>query len=155
MDAANNLLVDDRWENAAMAQIVDRALAPFRTDDGRRIQVDGPNVSVPPRIAVGLALAFHELGTNAAKYGALSTTTGHIEVRWRIVGGKPDELHVSWEEIGGPRVTPPTRTGFGSKLIQRVLASEINGTAAIEYRPTGVVFTAVAPMPANADEVVN
>lgn len=148
MDAANTLLIDDRWENTTMAQLVDRALAPFRTDDGLRIRVAGPDVSLPPRIAVGLSLAFHELGTNAAKYGALSTPAGHIAISWTIVDDvRPHQLHITWEETGGPTVTPPTRTGFGSKLIQRVLASEIEGTAHIEYWPTGIVFTAVAPLP--------
>ncbi|MBJ6123359.1 PAS domain-containing protein [Sphingomonas mollis] len=152
MDAANDLLVNDRWERAAMATLVDRSLAPFRTDDGDRIRAEGPDVHIPPRIAVGLSLALHELGTNAAKYGALSTPQGHVAVCWRIEDGvEPVRLHISWEETGGPAVTTPTRTGFGSKLIQRVLASEIGGTAHIEYRPTGVVFTAVAPLPEPED----
>lgn len=154
MDAANSLLVDDRWEDAAIGDLVGRALAPFRTDDDRRIRISGPDVSLPSRVAVGLALALHELGTNAAKYGALSNADGHVEIDWQIVGGtKPDQLHFSWTEVGGPPVSPPTRTGFGSKLIQRVLASEISGTATVEYRPTGVVFSAIAPLPKPGDDL--
>jgi PAS domain S-box-containing protein len=153
MDAANSLLVDQQWESAALDTLVDRALAPFRTNDGQRVRVSGPDVRVPPRIAVGLGLALHELGTNAAKYGALSTPGGHVEISWKVVDGyKPDRLHFCWEEVGGPTVTPPTRTGFGSKLIQRVLASETGGTADIDYRSTGIVFTAVAPLPEPDDD---
>ena len=149
LDAANNLLINDHWESATMRELVDRALAPFRTDDSDRLRASGPDVSVPPRIAVGLSLALHELGTNASKYGALSTFHGHVSVSWKIESGtKPDRLHIYWEEVGGPTVVSPVRTGFGSKLIQRVLASEIGGTAKIDYHSTGVFFTAIAPLPA-------
>ncbi len=153
MDSANSLLVDDRWENAAMSELVGKALAPFRTEDGRRIRMNGPDVSVSSRVAVGLALALHELGTNAAKYGALSNADGHVEICWTVDRGvEADRLQFTWQEIGGPVVVPPTRTGFGSKLIQRVLASEISGTATVEYRPTGVVFSAFTPLPTPADD---
>lgn len=152
MDAANNLLVNDHWESAAMAELVDRALAPFHTDDGYRIRASGPDIHVPQKIAVGLALALHELGTNAAKYGALSTPDGYVSISWRVEdGAKPDRLSFTWEEAGGPVVVTPTRTGFGSKLIQKVLAAEIRGTAHIDYRPAGVVFTAKAPLPEHVD----
>ncbi len=152
MDAANDLLVNERWESAALRDLIGRALAPFRSKDEERIRFDGPDVRVPPRLAVGLALALHELATNAAKYGSLSTSDGHVEISWRIADGhKPDRLHFRWEEIGGPPVTAPTRLGFGSKLIERVLASEIDGTVELDYRPTGVVFTAAALLPEPAE----
>lgn len=148
MDAANDLLVNERWESAAMHDLIDRALAPFRSNGDDRFRVEGPALRIPPRIAVGLALALHELATNAAKYGALSTSDGHVDLSWKVVDGwKPDRLHVCWEEVGGPPVVAPTRVGFGSKLIKRVLANEINGTVELDYRPSGVVFTAVAPLP--------
>lgn len=148
LDAANSLLVDDRWENAAMNDLVARALAPFRTDDGHRIRMCGPDVSVSSRVAVSLALALHELGTNAAKYGALSNAEGYVDVSWNIQNDSvPDRLHFSWKEINGPLVATPTRTGFGSKLIQRVLAGEIGGAAHVEYLPTGIVFSATAALP--------
>ncbi|MFS0774013.1 PAS domain-containing protein [Sphingomonas sp. 1P08PE] len=148
MDSANDLLVSERWESAAIHDLIDRALAPFRSVDGSRFRIEGPRVRIPPRIAVGLALALHELATNAAKYGALSTAGGHVAVTWTVTDGrKPGTLHFRWQEIGGPPVVRPTRLGFGSKLIERVLASEIDGTVELDYQPAGVVFTAVATLP--------
>lgn len=148
MDAANDLLVNEQWESADIRDLITRALAPFRSADAERFRVAGPSVRLPPRIAVGLALALHELATNAAKYGALSAAEGHVEISWTVVDGfKPDRLHFCWREIGGPLVVKPERVGFGSKLIQRVLAREIDGTVDLDYRPEGVVFTAKALLP--------
>jgi PAS domain S-box-containing protein len=153
MDAANDLLVSEQWESAELGDLIDRALAPFRSDEADRFRVTGPGVRVPPRIAVGLALALHELATNAAKYGALSVGGGHVEITWSVVDGfKPDRLHFCWREVGGPAVTKPTRTGFGSKLIERVLAREIDGTVDLDYRTEGVVFTAIASLPEPVQE---
>lgn len=153
MDAANDLLVNERWESAAMHDLVKRALAPFRSVNGDRFVVEGPVVRIPPRVAVGLALALHELATNAAKYGALSSPSGRIDLTWTVIDGvKPDRLRVRWEESGGPPVNQPTRVGFGTQLIKRVLASEIAGTVELDYQTTGVVFTAVAPLPDSSTE---
>ncbi|WP_085809130.1 PAS domain-containing protein [Sphingomonas sp. TZW2008] len=147
MDAANDLLVNERWESANMHDLVDRALAPFRATDRSRLRTEGPNVRVPPRIAIGLALALHELATNAAKYGALSSPTGYVEISWHVSEDVAASLHFRWQEINGPTVTPPSRIGFGSKLIERVLKSEINGKVDLQYPPSGVVFSASAPLP--------
>jgi PAS domain S-box-containing protein len=148
MGAATDMLINEQRESASMHELVDRALAPFRSDADDRFRVNGPSIPIPPRIAVGLALALHELSTNAAKYGALSTPGGRVDLSWKVAEeSKASRLYVCWEEVGGPPVVPPTRTGFGSKLIERVLASEINGTVELDYRPSGVVFTAIAPMP--------
>lgn len=153
MDAANDLLVNEPWESAAMHDLVKRALAPFRSANGDRFEIDGPDVRIPPRIAVGLALALHELATNAAKYGALSSPDGQIDLTWTIADGiKPDRLHVRWEESGGPPVSQPTRIGFGTQLIKQVLASEIAGTVELDYQTTGLFFNAVAPLPDIATE---
>ena len=147
LDAANDLLVSERWEGAYLKELAERALRPFFSNDNDRIIIDGPSVRVPPRIATGLALALHELATNAVKYGALSTPAGQVQLTWGIEDGPaPALLHVRWEEVGGPPVIEPTRVGFGSKLIQRVLASEIDGTVEMKYRSTGLVFKAVAPI---------
>lgn len=148
MDAANDLLVNERWESAPMHGLVERALAPFRHTENDRFDITGPVVRVPPRVALGLALALHELSTNAVKFGALSTSVGRISITWQVEGpSQARRLHLRWEEAGGPVVVAPTRVGFGSKLIQRVLASEIRGTVALEYPPTGVILEAVSPLP--------
>lgn len=147
MDSANDLLIHEQWGGAAITELFGRALAPFQSRSGDRFQIEGPEVRLPPRLAVGFALALHELATNAIKYGALSTPEGHIELSWRIDDEtKPHTLHVQWEEFGGPLVSLPMRIGFGSKLIKRALASEIGGHADLEYRPEGILFTAMAPL---------
>ncbi|HEV7253366.1 MAG TPA: sensor histidine kinase [Mesorhizobium sp.] len=93
-------------------------------------------------------MALHELATNAAKCGALSNHEGHVRFDWNVVGGsKPDRLWLRWEEFGGPPVTAPTQRGFGSRLIERTLAIELGGTAEVDYRTSGIVFTAEAPLP--------
>jgi PAS domain S-box-containing protein len=153
MDAANDLLVNEQFESAAMHDLVTRALRPFRSNDNNRFRISGPPVRLPPKFAVGFALALHELSTNAAKYGALSTADGYVGLNWIIDdSSRPTSLCVRWEEVGGPAVTPPTRTGFGSKLIQRVLASEIGGRVTLDYPPSGVVFEAVAALPERLEE---
>jgi PAS domain S-box-containing protein len=142
MAAANDLLVNEQWEGASIADLVDRALSPF-SSAVERIRKGGTDIRVPSQTAVGLSLALHELATNAVKYGALSTQNGHVDIRWRRVEeGKAFRL--DWAEVGGPPVAPPTRVGFGSKLIERVLSNEIGATVKLEYSPAGVTFSAIA-----------
>lgn len=153
MAAANDLLVNERWESASITDLLARALAPFGVEDADRFYLSGPDVRLQPRIAIALALALHELATNASKYGALSLADGCVRIDWQVVpGARPASLRITWTEEGGPFVTPPDRIGFGSRLIERVLAREIGGTATLDYRPEGVVFTAVAPLPDSAEE---
>lgn len=145
--AANDLLVSERFESAGMRDLVDRALAPFGLEDGDRFTLDGPDVRLPPHLVTAFALAIHELATNALKYGALSVPGGRIDLRWHQVGDGADaRLQLSWQESGGPRVEPPTQSGFGTQLIKRALARENGGDATIDYRPEGVLFTAISPL---------
>jgi PAS domain S-box-containing protein len=148
LSAAHDVLTRESWEGATLAEIVDEALRPFRMSEGRRFKTGGPHVRLPPRLALAFVMALHELATNAVKYGALSTDAGRVILNWDIVdGSKPDRLWLRWEEIGGPPVTPPTHRGFGSRMIERALAAELGGTAEVDYRPRGVVFTLEAPLP--------
>ena len=101
-----------------------------------------------PQTAVGLALAFHELATNASKYGALSTPEGRLSVRWTTAD---DQLHLTWTERGGPPVTPPERRGFGTRMIERTLASEFEGKVELDFASEGVTCTVVAPLPATSE----
>lgn len=156
MAAANDLLVNERFESASIRDLLGRTLAPFGISDGQHFRLSGPEVRLPPKIAVALALGLHELATNAAKYGALSQAGGTVELTWEIVDGwRPHRLHISWVESGGPAVAPPSGTGFGTRLIERVMAREIDGSAKIDYRPDGVVFTAIAPLPDPTDEQID
>ncbi|GJD47046.1 Blue-light-activated histidine kinase [Methylobacterium cerastii] len=123
------------------------ALHPFGVEQDHRFKIGGPILRLAPRVALAFALAIHELATNSVKYGSLSLDDGRVIVSWDVADRSgSDRLWFQWQEVGGPRVSRPTRTGFGSRMIERALAQEIGGTAEIEYRPRGIVFTAEAPL---------
>ena len=142
---AHSLLTQESWEAAPLARIVENALRPFR--DGHRFDMDGPAIRVGPKAAVSLALAFHELCTNAAKYGALSVPEGRVDIAWGLEGGETGStFRLRWTESGGPAVRAPTRSGFGSRLVERGLAAELGGTVELRYPAGGVVCEIVAPL---------
>jgi PAS domain S-box-containing protein len=142
---AHDLLTRAHWRDAELAAVIERALAAWR--NGReRITFDGPTVRLSPKRAVTVAMAVHELATNAAKYGALAAPDGTVAIRWTIEGAPP-RLRLTWRESDGPPVVPPTRRGFGTRMIERALAYEFGGTARLDYRPDGLVCTIDAPMP--------
>ena len=148
MASANDLLIHEQFESASMHDLLARTLAPFGIEDEGRFERDGPDTRLPPRLVTSFALALHELATNATKYGALSTAGGKVRIDWRVTGAAhPRQLRLTWVETGGPPVDPPLRTGFGTQLIQRVLARETGGTAELSYEPAGVRFTAITPLP--------
>jgi len=147
MSAASTLLVAEDVGSASMRDLIERSLAPFGVEEAGRFRLSGPELRLPSQVVVAYALALHELATNSAKYGALSAAAGVVEVDWSVAGGtEPPLLHLCWRERGGPPVVAPRRTGFGTQLIERVLAAEIGGRAEIDYRSEGIVFTAVAPL---------
>jgi two-component sensor histidine kinase len=142
LSKAHDVLTDEQWAGANLREVAHHAAQPFRTGAGdSRLMLKGPEVRLPPKMAIAVALAFHELATNAVKYGALSSSEGRVDFSWRVVG---DELRIKWEESGGPPVTPPTRRGFGTRLIQQGLAADLQGSVALTYPPTGVVCHIVA-----------
>ncbi len=100
--------------------------------------MSGPEVALSPKLGLSLAMSVHELATNAVKYGPLSTTKGKVTVRWTT---DADIFTFTWQESGGPEVTPPAHTGFGSRLVTQVLASEFDGTVALTFNPAGVICT--------------
>jgi PAS domain S-box-containing protein len=129
---AHDLLTDRGWAGADLADIVSSAITPFVTD---QIAVDGPSLDLSPTQALALSLALHELATNAAKYGALSRPDGRVELSWKSQNGR---LHLSWRESGGPAVVPPTRRGFGSRLIENALSRDLDGQSRVEFAPEGL-----------------
>ncbi|MET7244883.1 sensor histidine kinase [Methylobacterium sp. EM32] len=145
--SAHDVLTREKWDGATIAEIVASALAPFTQSGAHRIRTGGPEVRLPPRSALALSMALHELATNAVKYGALSNDTGHVRFDWDIVGGAHGRLWLRWEEFNGPAIASSERQGFGSRLIQRTLATELAGKVEMDFRPTGLVFTAEAPLP--------
>lgn len=133
MASANELLTAARWRGAAIDHLAAAelgALAPGQT------RWEGPELFLTPRAANALSLALHELATNAVKFGALSTDSGHVDLRWKRRGDGGFDL--IWTETGGPTVSPPVRRGFGSTLLEQVTGRELNGETVVEYRPAGV-----------------
>lgn len=145
MATAHDLLVSECWESADLATTVQAAVSPFNTDGPSRFDIAGPPVRVTAKAALSLSIAIHELCTNAAKYGALGVPDGRVIVRWAMEGdGESGEFRFSWSEKGGPPVSPPTRRGFGSRLIEGALAADLSASAEIGYQPDGVRFDLVA-----------
>lgn len=145
LSRAHDILTRQSWQGASLREVVDRALEPFQTANGR-IHVDGDAVRLSPKQALALSMALHELATNAAKYGALSNDSGRVGVQWQVTLGDNAELQLTWTESGGPPVQPPTRTGFGSRLIQRSLAHDLGGATSLEYRPQGLISVIKTPI---------
>lgn len=149
MADAHDILTTESWESADIGDIFSRAVAAHRVD-GRsdRISLEGPPVRIIPKFAVAIAMATHELATNAVKYGALSSDSGTVSIRWGLTGpSEAPEIWVTWTERGGPVVELPKRRGFGSRLIERGLAGELNGSARLDYNSDGVVCAIQAPLP--------
>jgi len=144
---AHNLLTRTQWRGADLHEIVALELEPYRTAEAERVRLSGGPRRIGSKAAVGFALAFHELATNAVKYGALSVPQGRVEVSWTIEGGADGPtLTVLWAEHGGPPVQPPQRRGFGSRLLERGLSYDLGGTVRLDFDPRGVRCTIHAPV---------
>jgi PAS domain S-box-containing protein len=142
---ANDVLVAEDWQGAALAAIAAEVAGPHGAAE--RFTVQGPPAHLIPTAATAMALALHELATNAAKYGALSRPEGRVALAWTL-SGEPGErrLELSWRETGGPPTRPPTRIGFGTRLITRGLTGGLKAQVKLDYRPEGLVFTLSAPV---------
>ncbi len=144
---SHDLLTRENWAGADLGSIVSDTVEPL-SGGSDRFRIDGPHLWLLPNAALSIAMALHELATNASKYGALSSEDGRIEINWQLVGdGKDRRFALRWSESGGPPVVPPTRRGFGSVLVQKVLAAELGGTVCVDYEPSGVVCIIDGPMP--------
>jgi two-component sensor histidine kinase len=147
LSRAHDVLTRENWESANLRDIVGEAMAPYRHEREMRLHMAGPHIRVSPRMALAIAMAMQELATNAVKYGALSMPDGEIRITWAIdPSGSDKDLHLRWEERGGPPVVAPARRGFGTRLIERSLAQDLGGDVRIEFAPGGVVCTVVAPL---------
>ncbi|MCG7391297.1 PAS domain S-box protein [Microvirga sp. ACRRW] len=147
LSRAHDVLTRENWDGAYLREVVQQAIAPFQNHGGERFKVSGPDIRLPPRIALAIAMAIQELGTNAVKYGALSNAKGCIAITWTILeeAGVP-HLRMEWTETDGPTVATPKQRGFGTRLIERSLAQELNGSVEIDFAPKGVVCTINAPL---------
>lgn len=143
MARTHDILTADGWQSAELRHIVEQALLPFGPT---HFTIEGPAIVVSSRAAMAFSLGLHELATNAAKYGALSVPDGTVEVNWKIEDQLSELFEFHWVEKGGPPVEAPQRKGFGSKLIEIVLASEVNGTVKIDYNVHGYSCLLTAPV---------
>jgi PAS domain S-box-containing protein len=132
LSSAHNLLTEENWGGAALERVIEGATEHL---GGARFDMAGPPLRLTPRAALAIAMAIHELGTNAAKYGALSVEGGRVRIEWAI---DSDRLRLLWEERGGPLVSPPSRQGFGSRLIERGLEMDLGGRASLHFEPAGL-----------------
>ncbi|HZX87293.1 MAG TPA: HWE histidine kinase domain-containing protein, partial [Reyranella sp.] len=129
-----------------LRELVRAQLEAFIDPAGGRVRTEGPDVRLTAQAASSLAIAVHELATNAAKYGALSNADGRVAIRWEDEQhGATRRFRLVWQESGGPPVTEPQRRGFGRKVLGRLTAGALEGEAALEYRRDGVVWSLVAP----------
>jgi PAS domain S-box-containing protein len=155
----HSVLTEDTWQTASLANLLLNELKPYAevTVEGGaegRISLEGPAIDLPSEIAVPIGMAIHELTTNAAKYGALSNRTGRVAVEWSLEpGGPAGILRFSWRETGGPPVRPPNRQGFGSRLLQRVLITQVQAEVTTDYAPDGFSLTMRAPIPPRNDSL--
>jgi two-component sensor histidine kinase/DNA-binding response OmpR family regulator len=139
---AHALLSESRWQGADLRALVVEELAPYRVGDTDKVAIDGPEVSLLPHLAQGLALALHELATNAAKYGALSSAAGKVELRWQRSG---ELLILRWVERGGPPVMAPSTRSFGLNVIRAGVEQQLDGKAVFDWRPQGLACTLSIP----------
>ncbi|WP_240320702.1 sensor histidine kinase [Sphingomonas crusticola] len=144
---ANDLLTGERGAGVSLHGAVEQAVRPHcgRED---RLRIEGPNVSLSPKTALSLSLAMHELATNALKHGAWSAERGEVAISWRTYTPATGGARVAmlWRESGGPRVAPPARRGFGSRLIERGLSAEMGGEVHMRFEPDGLVCEIDAPL---------
>lgn len=144
---AHDILLSGEGEGADFGAVLASALAIHDDRQPDRFRISGPPIELGAQAALSLALMLHELATNAVKYGALSVPAGHVTVAWDVVAeaGEPT-VRLTWREAGGPRVAPPGRKGFGSRLIERGLMGAVGGVVRLDYDPAGLVCRLVAPL---------
>jgi two-component sensor histidine kinase len=154
LSGAYDLLLADDWTSADIGAVVEQTLTPH-VHSRDQIEASGPLVGLPAQLVLALSLVLHELATNAVKYGSLSTEAGRLIVNWELMPEASNLVVMTWREEGGPPVTPPTRRGFGSKLLVRAFQSQFNSRIDFDYAAEGlrcrIEFQIPAPTEAVAD----
>lgn len=135
LSQVHTLLSESRWQGADVERLVAEELAPYRVGDARKVKMSGPRALLAPEKAQTLALVLHELATNAAKYGALSTLAGEVHVDWELQQGS---LILQWTETGGPLVAAPTAKGFGTRIVNSSIQHQAGGTVSLDWNPQGL-----------------
>jgi PAS domain S-box-containing protein len=150
LSRSHDLLSRENWKGAGLHDLVEAALEPFGVANGRseRFVITGKNIRLPANEALALGIAFHELATNAVKYGAFSNAAGSIALTWTIDPmPEGDRLILRWQEKDGPPVILPTRKGFGTRVMERGLPHELGGKVQLDYRAEGLICTINIPAP--------
>jgi two-component sensor histidine kinase/response regulator RpfG family c-di-GMP phosphodiesterase len=143
----HNLLSASRWTGADLHKLVTEEMAPYRSESRAKVIDTGPAVNLPPATAQSVAMVLHELGTNAAKYGALSSGQGSVELHWELKGGC---LVLQWSEVNGPKVVRPSSFGFGTKIINSTVGAQSGGRVDFDWRETGLQCTVTVPLEGHA-----
>jgi PAS domain S-box-containing protein len=138
LSRTHSLLGAENWDKVSLRDILYSILDVFSASSNR-VSIEGDDIRLLPKAALPLTMIFHELAANAVKYGALANGTGRISIAWSRDKEPPHELRVRWQESGGPPVTLPTHTGFGTRLIEKGLSHELNAEAFLHYQADGVV----------------
>jgi len=155
LSRSHDLLTLQNWQSAGLFDLVHQAVLPFSAAEelAERIVLSGPDVSLPPKPALALGIAFNELATNAVKYGALSDAAGRLHVSWQILNEPAGRrLEITWQESMGPKVEAPARKGFGSNVLQRGLTLELEAVVHLDYLPGGVRCVIDIPLGQARDE---
>ncbi len=152
---AHDLLTDSHWEYAPLQSLAQQVLAPMADAAPGRVSIGGPPIALTPRAAVALTMAINELATNAAKYGALSSGEGTLLIQWALQDDPNGRamLAVEWRERGGPEVSAPTRRGFGARLIQRCIETDLRGSLDLKFEPEGLRCRMMVPVSSCAANV--
>ncbi|ATD66841.1 histidine kinase [Luteimonas chenhongjianii] len=151
LSRAHDVLTRENWRSADVRDIVAGAIAPRLAGAAHHFFLDGPPCRLDPKRALAVAMALHELASNAAKYGALSRGAGRVRIEWKLVRtDEAEALELVWHETGGPAVETPTRRGFGARLLERGLRNDLDGEVEVTYAPDGLVFRATVPLDSSA-----
>jgi len=157
LSGAHNVLTKEGWTGASLYTAIETAIAAYQAPG--RFELDGVDHPLAPKMVVSLSMVIHELATNAVKYGALSVPDGVVRIEWQVRGQAAggERLEMRWEEVGGPQVVVPTRKGFGTRLLERQVSMEFNGSIQLQYRPSGLVcqMDLGLPHPGSADVAIS
>ena len=147
LSRAHDVLTREDWEGVYLRDLIAETIAPICIHPEQRFRISGPSLRLRPKLALSLSMAFHELCTNAAKYGALANETGRIEIGWEVHEADPERcLHLRWQETGGPKVEAPRQKGFGSRLLERALHREFDAQVTLSFAASGLVCEIHVPL---------
>jgi PAS domain S-box-containing protein len=147
LSKAHDVLSRENWKGADLRDVVTQTVTPMSVANGNSLMIGGPDLQVPPPMAVSLAMVIHELAANAVKYGALSLPAGHVTITWSVDDTDDGQrLHLRWIELDGPVVQRPAQKGFGSRLIEHGIAHQLGASVQLQFPASGVVCEIDVPL---------